>query len=183
MADPVYQSQLARQQKREDAELDLTKRNTAANETRANASLIKAKIPKKPTLKNRKLKPMVKTRQALDSIETLGKGTSRETAFDFVNNELVKRGYPSETLVEVQPAKAATGQTAPYSRVWDPEAYAAAESIGGEIPFMPTSGDVPLIPSAVNAIDKKVDEVTEGYTTIPEDEKALHEGGLKPQVL
>ena len=58
----------------------------------------------------------------------------------------------------------------------DPEAYAAAESIGGEIPFMPTSGDVPLIPSAVDAIDKKVDEVTEGYTTIPEGEKALHEG-------
>ncbi len=58
----------------------------------------------------------------------------------------------------------------------DPEAYAAAESIGGEIPFMPYSGDVPLIPSAVDAIDKKVDEVTEGYTTTPEGEKALHEG-------
>lgn len=58
----------------------------------------------------------------------------------------------------------------------DPEAYAAAESIGGEIPFMPYSGDVPLIPSAVDAIDKKVDEATEGYTTTPEGEKALHEG-------
>lgn len=42
MADPVYQSQLARQQKREDAELALSERNTAANETRANASLLKS---------------------------------------------------------------------------------------------------------------------------------------------
>jgi hypothetical protein len=44
MADPVYQSQLARQQKREDTELALSERNTAANETRANASLKKATL-------------------------------------------------------------------------------------------------------------------------------------------
>jgi hypothetical protein len=42
MADPVYQSQLARQQKREDAEMGMAERNTAANETRANASLTTA---------------------------------------------------------------------------------------------------------------------------------------------
>jgi hypothetical protein len=42
MADPVYQSQLARQQKREDAELALSERNTVANETRAHASMMKA---------------------------------------------------------------------------------------------------------------------------------------------
>jgi len=42
MADPVYQSQLARQEKREDAELTVSERNTAANETRANASMMKA---------------------------------------------------------------------------------------------------------------------------------------------
>ena len=42
MADPVYQSQLARQQKREDAKLGMAERNTAANETRANASLLKS---------------------------------------------------------------------------------------------------------------------------------------------
>lgn len=42
MADPVYQSQLARRQKRGDAELALSERNTVANETRAHAGMIKA---------------------------------------------------------------------------------------------------------------------------------------------
>ena len=175
MANPVYQSQLARQQKREDAELGMAERNTAANETRANASLIKAKNSQETNPEEQEAQTYVRLREllkagdpttgllssigqsvgmdasaqqqeyqqlladlklihnnvlkgknkaALDSIETLGKGTSRETAFDFVNNELVKRGYPSETLVEVQektPATEATGQTAPSSQTAPPQ--------------------------------------------------------------
>jgi hypothetical protein len=174
MADPVYQSQLARQQKREDQEVALSERNTAANETRANASMMKAKNDQGTTPEEQEAQTYVRLREllkagdpttgiwsslgqsvgmeasaqqqeyqqlladlklihnnvlkgknkaALDSIETLGKGTSRETAFDFINNELVKRGYPSETLMGVQETPV-TPVTAPPA----PQAAPAASS-------------------------------------------------------
>lgn len=58
----------------------------------------------------------------------------------------------------------------------DREAYARAESMGGEIPYMPYGGEVPTIPSAVEGIDKGIDTITQGYTATPEDQKALQEG-------
>ena len=172
MADPVYQSQLARQQKREDAELGMSERNTAANETRANASMMKAKNDQGTAPEEQEAQTYVRLREllkagdpttgilsslgqsvgmeasaqqqeyqqlladlklihnnvlkgknkaALDSIETLGKGTSRETAFDFINNELVKRGYPSETLMGVQETPV-TPVTAPPAQQTAPAA-------------------------------------------------------------
>jgi len=62
------------------------------------------------------------------------------------------------------------------SQKLDREAYARAESMGGEIPYMPYGGEVPTISSAVETIDKGIDNATQGYTTTPEDQKALQEG-------
>jgi len=58
----------------------------------------------------------------------------------------------------------------------DREAYARAESMGGEIPYMPYGGEVPTIPSAVEGIDKGIDTITQGYTATPEDQKYIQEG-------
>ncbi len=72
------------------------------------------------------------------------------------------------------PAALTNAQKATFKDV-DPQILAFGEAMGGMPAPIPGQADVPLIPSAVDALDKKVDEVTGGYTTTPDDEKALHE--------
>lgn len=75
------------------------------------------------------------------------------------------------------PAAVANAKTATLkAQNVDPEAYAVAESMGGEIPYMPYRGEVPLIPSAAEAIEQKIDQATGQYTQTPEQEKWFQEG-------
>lgn len=73
------------------------------------------------------------------------------------------------------PAALTNAQKSTFQDV-DPQILAFGEAMGGMPAPIPGQADVPLIPSVVDALDKKVDEVTEGYTTTPDDEKAFHEG-------
>ena len=60
----------------------------------------------------------------------------------------------------------------------DPQLRAALEGVSQgqfHIPD-PQGADIPMIPSAVDAVDRGVDQLTGGYTQTPEDEKSLHEG-------
>jgi hypothetical protein len=57
----------------------------------------------------------------------------------------------------------------------DPASRAMLEAEGF---YLGESGspDIPTVPSAVDAVDQGVDEVTGGYTQTPENEKSIHEG-------
>ena len=58
----------------------------------------------------------------------------------------------------------------------DPETYRAGAAFSPDMPDMPYDVDLPMIPSATDAIDKGIDRMTGGYTTIAENEKPFYEG-------
>lgn len=58
----------------------------------------------------------------------------------------------------------------------DPRILAMGEAMGGMPAPIPGQADLPLIPSAVEAIDKGIDTATQGYTATPEDQKYIQDG-------
>jgi hypothetical protein len=62
-----------------------------------------------------------------------------------------------------------------FSKNLDPASRAMLEAEGFSV-GEPGHPDIPLVPSAVEAIDKGVDKLTNDYTKTPENEKSFHEG-------
>jgi hypothetical protein len=58
----------------------------------------------------------------------------------------------------------------------DHDVLKAAARFNPEIPTLPYEGELPLIPSATEAIDRGIDSATGSYTQTPEDQKWLNEG-------
>ena len=58
----------------------------------------------------------------------------------------------------------------------DPEIRRIGAAFNPDAPDMPYDVDLPMIPSATEAIDKGIDRMTGGYTTTPESQKPFHEG-------
>jgi uncharacterized protein YjgD (DUF1641 family) len=58
----------------------------------------------------------------------------------------------------------------------DPRILGMGEAMGGMPAPIPGQADLPLIPSAVEAIDKGVDQATDDYTRTPNNEKWFQEG-------
>ena len=58
----------------------------------------------------------------------------------------------------------------------DPEIRRIGAAFNPDAPDMPYDVDLPMIPSATEAIDKGIDRLTGGYTTTPESQKPFHEG-------
>jgi hypothetical protein len=58
----------------------------------------------------------------------------------------------------------------------DPEIRRIGAAFNPDAPDMPYDVDLPMIPSATEAIDKGIDRLTDGYTTTPENQKWFFDG-------
>jgi len=58
----------------------------------------------------------------------------------------------------------------------DPEIRRIGAAFNPDAPDMPYDVDLPMIPSATEAIDKGIDKMTDGYTTTPENQKWFFDG-------
>lgn len=76
--------------------------------------------------------------------------------------------------------------TAPYNmgaaahnfqrKTVDQDVLDAAAHFNPDMPGVPYDAELPLIPSATEAIDRGLDSITDGYTRTPEEQKWLNEG-------